>query len=264
MRTKGRKGSLLPPGEGHLYLASTDMLGPEECPTPLRGNLLDQLSRQERERFNRYLFPKDRDLHLLAHGLLRNLLTAYYPDFRPREWEFVSGDHGKPQLAALAEIQFNLSHAGQRVAVLLTRSTPCGVDIEPVRKVPSCLELSQRYFTNDEHRAVKTSDCPDWCFLEFWTAKEACAKTLGLGMKLDFGAFDLSTGAETLDLPETGVEPIRQHRVHRQGFIRKGYCVAAAFLGEKTKLSVFEPGTTLFGDGNPPPLSSLPARARFN
>jgi phosphopantetheinyl transferase len=247
-----------------LYLVSTELLGSEDQPSPVRRDLSGLLSRQEHDRFRRYLFAKDRDLYLLAHGLLRNLLTAYCPEARPWEWEFTLGDYGKPKLATNAEFQFNLSHAGQRAAVLLTRSVPCGVDIEPIREVPQCLEVSKRFFAAGEHRAVMTSDRPDRRFLEFWTAKEACAKTLGLGLKLDFGAFDLSTSTETLYLPETGIEPVRRHRVYRRGFIRKGYSVAVAFLGEKTTLSVFEPGTMLFGDGYPPPLSSSPSRPCFH
>lgn len=255
---------MLRPGEGHLYLESTELLGSEDQPSPVRRDLFGQLSEQERDRFRRYLFAKDRDLFLLAHGLLRNLLTAYCPEARPCEWEFTLGDYGKPGLAKDAGLQFSLSHAGQRAAILLTRSVPCGVDIEPLREVPQCLEVSKRFFAAGEHRAVTASDRPHRRFLEFWTAKEACAKTLGLGLKLDFGAFDLSTNTETLYLPGTGVEPVRRHRVYRQGFIRKGYCVAVGFLGEKTTLSVFEPGTMSFGDRCPPPLPSSPSRPCFH
>ncbi len=247
---------MLRPTEGHLYLVGTELLGSEDQPSPVRRDLFDQLSGQEHERFRRYLFVKDRDLFLLAHGLLRNLLTAYCPEVRPWEWEFTLGDYGKPSLAKDAGLQFSLSHAGQRAAILLTRSVPCGVDIEPLREVPQCLVVSRQFFAAGEHQAVMASDRPHRRFLEFWTSKEACAKTLGLGLKLDFGAFDLSTSAETLYLPENGVEPVRRYCVYRRGFIRQGYCVAVAFLGEKTTLSVFDPGTMLFGDGRPPPLPS--------
>jgi 4'-phosphopantetheinyl transferase len=234
------------PGQGraHLWLASTDRLGPEERPSPLRRSLLSRLSAAEHERLSRYLFAKDRDLYLLAHGLLRSLLSAYHPAVAPRDWRFSRGDHGKPALCSDLGIELSLSHAGRRAAILVTRSVPCGVDIEPLREVPHCIDIAERFFAAGEHRAVREAEQPDRRFLELWTAKEACAKSLGLGLQMDLSSLDLSGGAEAVTLPSWPAHPI-----HRHGFIDRGYSVAVAFVRRAMTLSVFDPLPRLFGNG---------------
>ena len=126
---------------------------------------------------------------VMARGrqLLMQLLRLYAQDCAIPPIE--SGEHGKPHIAVPGFPHFNLSHAGRCIVLALSRDQELGVDVEALtpRRRHSPLELAQRFFADDEARALAALDANvrDDAFLYLWTCKEAVLKAIGHG--LSFG-----------------------------------------------------------------------------
>lgn len=58
------------------------------------------LSPDEQERVQRFYYKKHAERYAVAHAVLRRTLAGYL-DADPRELRFLTGEHGKPELAAL-------------------------------------------------------------------------------------------------------------------------------------------------------------------
>jgi 4'-phosphopantetheinyl transferase len=150
---------------------------------------LTLLSPDERSRYDRFMFDKDRRQFLLARTLVRTLLSCYALP-APDDWEFATTATGKPYVAprfGLPHLQFNHSHADALVACAITRQHDVGVDVESLdrqihlgiaRHCLSAMELQQFEHTAPQHQLA--------FLLRQWTLKEAYSKALGLGLSLQF------------------------------------------------------------------------------
>ncbi|MDQ1681084.1 MAG: 4-phosphopantetheinyl transferase [Frankiaceae bacterium] len=142
------------------------------------------LSAGERTRAARFLAEGDRRDYVAAHVLLRRALSSVDPAYAPHEWEFVVGEHGRPELPD-RRIRFNLSHARGVVACVIA-GTDCGIDVErlePERDLPR-----RRVLTADESAALAALPAAEQPlrYARLWTLKEAYAKARGLGLDLPF------------------------------------------------------------------------------
>lgn len=152
-------------------------------------------------------YHREADQHraLVSRALLRETLSRYAP-VRPEAWEFVSGAHGKPAIAAPAglRLRFNLSHTGSLVACALTLDDEIGIDLEDATRALDPLELAERVFSSEEIVALQSLAPPSQRqrFFENWTLKEAYLKARGLG-------FALAPQSARFDLGERGC--VRAH-----------------------------------------------------
>lgn len=124
-----------------------------------------------------------RQMRMGQKFVLRLLLGAYL-EIPGRDVVTVRGPGGKPRLApplARSGITFNLSHAGDRLAVAVARQMPVGVDVEPPQRSVRWQKLARRWFSPGE---------ADWLdalapeaaraeFLRLWTVREAMIKAMG-------------------------------------------------------------------------------------
>jgi len=137
----------------------------------------------------------DRDRFLGARALLRHALSeTLNGEIDPEAWAYREGPNGKPVMAPeLPQVEFNISHAGDCVAVGVSTSGPIGVDIEcavPDDRLEIVSDaLSEREF---EHLNQQMDELKWETFLQFWTIKEACAKALGIGAALDFRELEVA------------------------------------------------------------------------
>lgn len=83
-----------------------------------------------------------------------------------------------PLAAGSGAVWWSASSSGGLAAVALS-SCRIGLDIEQDEARPRREQISRRFFTEAEQRALARS--PDR-FLEFWTTKEAFLKATGLGL----------------------------------------------------------------------------------
>ena len=95
----------------------------------------DSLSGAEHARQQRFHFEHDRKLFLVAHGMLRSVLSRYVA-VAPSQWQFSSGRYGRPAISGpdgLPALRFNLSHTRGLVACAVSLEFDCGVDVERLR-----------------------------------------------------------------------------------------------------------------------------------
>ncbi|MEY3297155.1 MAG: hypothetical protein RLZZ597_415 [Cyanobacteriota bacterium] len=105
-----------------------------------------------------------------------------------------TGPHGKPFLVEDPSLQFNLSHGGDWLAMVLSDHQPVGIDLEPIQPRRRLPQLCRRYLSPEETRQVLAlpSDQSHTQFLRYWTCKEAYVKGLGVGLTIPLNTVELS------------------------------------------------------------------------
>lgn len=147
------------------------------------------LSADERARYERFHFARDRRDYAAAHALLRTALSEYAKRpaaSAPADWRFDTIAGGKPVLApeTPAPLAFNLSHTRGCVAVAVTAGAPVGIDVEALDREPDVDGVADRFFGPDEVAWLRRADGRGRKerFFRLWTLKEAYLKATGEGI----------------------------------------------------------------------------------
>lgn len=153
------------------------------------------LSHDERQRNQRFRFADDKRKDLIARALLRTQLAKHI-DRQPQSLVFERGEHGKPVLASdafIADLQFNLSHAGDWV-VLAIATDRVGVDVEYTPRNNDVMAIADRYFFGSEINELRSFSVDEQRqrFFDYWTLKEAYMKARGEGISLGLSNFGFS------------------------------------------------------------------------
>ncbi|AMO46745.1 4'-phosphopantetheinyl transferase [Kosakonia oryzendophytica] len=95
--------------------------------------------------------------------------------------DIVYGEQGKPAFANGTPLWFNLSHSGDRIALLLSDEGEVGCDIEVIRPRANWRTLANAVFSEAEHDELEQwrPDHQLTAFWEIWTRKEAIIKQRG-------------------------------------------------------------------------------------
>jgi 4'-phosphopantetheinyl transferase len=161
------------------------------------------LSANEKQTSARFVYDKDRNCYMIAHGLLRGLLARYL-HCKPEELGFIANEYGKPELLPTSNTSglcFNLSHSGDRVLIAVTCGTQVGVDVERVREDLDVLELARAQFATDEIENLERLEPAERArvFFHYWTCKEAVTKAIGRGLSIPLADFTIERGADDVD-----------------------------------------------------------------
>ena len=126
--------------------------------------------------------PHLRQRFIVSRGLRRRVLSKSVGQ-PPQHLSFVDQGGRKPRLAESNGWDFNISHAGDYVALAVRRGN-VGIDLELMREVREMTSLVLRYFHPDESRAWNALDAGlrKEAFFVLWSAREAAMKCLGLGL----------------------------------------------------------------------------------
>ncbi|MFL6197450.1 MAG: 4'-phosphopantetheinyl transferase family protein [Thermoanaerobaculia bacterium] len=184
-------GLTLGPGEVHVWSIRLD-------PGPDRVEALGRLlSRDEWERANRFRFEKHRRQYVVGRGALRTLLAGYLGGVRPADVRFSYGPRGKPFLdppSQAGELQFNLSNSDELALVGFVLGPEIGVDIEYLKPMPDCEQISERFFSESERKVLRRIPFPtkEEAFFNCWTRKEAYLKAVGEGLAAPLDSFDVT------------------------------------------------------------------------
>jgi 4'-phosphopantetheinyl transferase len=161
------------------------------------------LSVAERARAERFVFDKDKRQFVVAHAVLRHLLSLY-SGVAPQEIGFECSANGKPRLCptnadhsrgniATRNVSFNLSHSQHRAVVGISRSSEIGVDLEMLRRDIDVLSLAESCFFGAEIAAIRGAPLgqrPE-AFFRYWVAKEAVLKGEGIGLGYPLDRFEV-------------------------------------------------------------------------
>lgn len=143
------------------------------------------LGEANRERVHRVTAPQARERRTRARAATRSILAGYLGE-SPERVILTPDEHGKPTLAGDGQPAFNLSHSGSLGVLAVTGRAAVGVDVELLGRHISPA-LCKRAFSESERRllsAEPVSRHPE-SLLRLWTAKEAYAKALGVGLGID-------------------------------------------------------------------------------
>jgi 4'-phosphopantetheinyl transferase len=148
--------------------------------------LTNILSKDERERANRYKFARHKDSFVVARSTLRKILSIYLK-IAPEFLEFDYSDRGKPFLSAKFQkdnLQFNLSHSQELAIYAITMNEKIGIDLEYIRPMSDAENIAKRFFSANEYNWISslTGAAQREAFFRCWTAKEAYLKATGEGI----------------------------------------------------------------------------------
>lgn len=152
------------------------------------------LSSDEKERYRRFHFDRDRHHYLVAHVLLRKALSAYV-DVDPSAWQFSQNQHGRPEISGpdiMQLLRFNLTHTNGLVACVVTLELDCGIDVEQLSARGNLIGIADKMFAVSEQQDLMNLDGQAFLdrFFTYWTLREAYCKALGVGIawsKSDYG-----------------------------------------------------------------------------
>ncbi len=180
-------------GEVHIWSVWLD------APLEILQALAETLSPDERQRAERFRFDRDRHRFLVGRGTLRAILSRYLK-VDPTQVQFHYGPGGKPALAGISDLEFNLSHSQDLMLCAVAWNSQVGIDLEYLRPVSDLDHLTQRFFAPQEHLAIQALPESERLrlFFQYWTCKEALLKASGYGL---VNLKDLE-----ILLTETGVE----------------------------------------------------------
>ena len=167
-------------------------------------NFESTLAPDEKARAARFVFENDRNRYIVAHGILRDLLSRYLR-CAPEAIAFKNGPRGKPQVVgpdSESVIRFNLSHSHALAVVAVSKGREIGIDVELIRPEFASEGVAARYFSRRE--VAELRQLPEELraegFFLCWTRKEAYIKARGEGLHIRLDSFDVSL---TPDKPAT-------------------------------------------------------------
>lgn len=177
----------LAPGQIHIWVV--------RCSEITDAGLLSRYQRlmnaEERARYKRYRFEKDRHRHLLTRALVRTTLSRYAVR-APGDWVFCKGDQDKPEIQnPPIPLRFNVSHSGDFVVMAVTLELDLGIDVECMERTNDVLSIARHYFSTREIDALYALPAEHQRdrFFDYWTLKEAYMKARGEGISLGLGNF---------------------------------------------------------------------------
>ena len=126
--------------------------------------------------------PLQRARFVVSRGLRREMFSSC-SGIPAADLQFTADGEGKPRVSNADGWDFNLSHAGDYVAVVVGRGR-VGIDLEQHREVREMSSIVERYFHPDEARAWRQAEESQRAeaFFLFWSAREAAMKCAGLGL----------------------------------------------------------------------------------
>lgn len=149
----------------------------------------------ERARAASFRFAADRDRYVVGRGMLRRILARSGAG-PPERIVIAEGRWGKPAISPPSALRFNVAHSGERALVAVAHGREVGVDVERVRPLADVMALGRRVCTPAELRQLTAVPMQhrSAALLRCWTRKEACVKSLGVGLRQPFDGFEV--GAE--------------------------------------------------------------------
>jgi len=182
----------------HVWRISFDTLGA----VPI-GRLRETLSAEERARADRLV--RGGDDYTIGRGALRDILGRYLHQ-PSRAVTFGYGARGKPHLAGMQCLSFNLSHSGRYALLAVGGNGEVGIDLERIRDDVDRAGLAARCFTLGERRLLghPTDAAHAQRFFQIWTRKEAYIKAVGAGLSKGLDLF------ECVEEPAEGTWRVRE------------------------------------------------------
>jgi 4'-phosphopantetheinyl transferase len=165
---------------------------------PPDPRLVAELSDAERERAARFSTDALRNRWLHGHVAMRTILARELA-MPARDVAYLTGEHGKPQLAwhGPPPLDFSFSDVESIALLAVSRGGPVGVDVETIRENVAITPIAESRFAIAERDAVRGATDAERaaCFYRIWTRKEAALKAIGVGLAQGLARFSVPVAA---------------------------------------------------------------------
>ena len=103
------------------------------------------------------------------------------------------------------KITFNLSHSGEWVLAIFACRQAVGIDVQEMGEIPEYMEIAKNFFTEEEAAEIQETESSER-FYQYWAAKEAYLKALGIGLNKGMNFFS-----------------VRENKIIEKGKIKSGW-----------------------------------------
>lgn len=143
------------------------------------------LSAEEQDRAASFGNLSYRQRFIVVRGTLRLKLSKYL-GLPPDQLAIEQSPYGKPFLADFPDVDFNLSHTADLLAIAVGRNCRLGIDMETFRPRNAISDLVERCFAEAESVwwLAQPESSRVRAFYQLWTRKEAFVKATGFGISL--------------------------------------------------------------------------------
>lgn len=149
------------------------------------NTLFQILSSEERMRYKEFRNTTHRHDYVVAHALKRVRIARILGVDNPSELRFGRHTSGKPYLLDKM-LYFNLSHSHGRVALAISHTCECAIDIETHRPLTALDLLIEKTMSRREKADIERAQSPLQAFFHRWVIKEAFVKVSGIGLRIPF------------------------------------------------------------------------------
>ncbi|WP_458124602.1 4'-phosphopantetheinyl transferase family protein [Paenibacillus sp. Z3-2] len=198
---------------------------PEVLPEAYWNHFLSQVSAERCAQASRFVRQADAYRSVLGEILTRVTLSKL-TGLRPDELSFTRNSYGKPSLNHHCNVQFNVSHSGDWIALISGSTVELGVDVEKI--APIDMQIAERFFSRSESQflAAKPAGMQQETFYRLWTLKESYIKAVGMGLSIPLDSFAILPDEREGWHCEQAVE----YRFHSQR-LDDGHMLAACSAG---------------------------------
>ncbi|KAA8784075.1 4'-phosphopantetheinyl transferase [Paenibacillus sp. 4624] len=149
---------------------------------------LSSVSEERRAQASRFIHLADTYRSVMGEVLARVKLSKL-TGLGHGEITFTRNKYGKPALTHDADVQFNVSHSGDWVALITGSKDELGVDVEKI--APIDLQIAERFFSSSECQLLdgKPEVMKRETFYRLWTLKESYIKAVGMGLSMPLDSF---------------------------------------------------------------------------
>lgn len=151
------------------------------------SNLIDFEKKLKLEKLRN---KNDKIRTLIGELLLRRLIVNNF-NIDNNQIQFYKNQYGKPYLKEYHEFNFNISHSGEYVIVVID-NMPVGTDIEEVKPI-DYEGIAKDYLSAEEYGYILSQvlECRLDSFYEIWTLKESYMKCCGQGLSIPLKSFSV-------------------------------------------------------------------------
>jgi len=149
--------------------------------------LIPLISPEKQKRIKQFNFFRDAQNALLGDILARAEICRATA-LSNKQLVFSTNEYGKPFLANIPHINYNISHAGSYVACAIDDNKAVGIDIEIIKPVD--IKIAEQFFSADEADYIKGNQQMQR-FFEIWTKKESRIKWEGKGLSRPLPSFSV-------------------------------------------------------------------------
>ena len=143
----------------------------------------------------KFKFPEHKQKFVKRITWVKNILSSFI-SVPPSEIIFNYNKFGKPRIHPTKNIDFNYSHSGDYVMLVVSTSHRVGCDIEFVDAKVEVANICEQFFSPSEVSAFRKYDKKNQhqIFFNLWSRKEAFIKAQGIGLSYGLSNFSVDEG----------------------------------------------------------------------